>query len=62
VFEVASVLQPLANADTIRTSTCTPTATAAMSAAMSAMSVETPWFVAQKVLLLLKLKLQNNQD
>ncbi|CAL1172358.1 unnamed protein product [Cladocopium goreaui] len=47
---------------TIRTSTCTPTATAAMSAAMSAMSVETPWFVAQKVLLLLKLKLQNNQE
>ena len=31
VFEVASVLQPLANADTIRTSTCTPTATAAYS-------------------------------
>lgn len=31
-------------------------------AAMSAMSVETPWFVAQKVLLLLKLKLQNNQE
>ena len=63
VFEVASVLQPPANTESIHTSTCTPaTAAIATIAVMSAMSVETPWFVAQKVLLLLKLKLQNNQD